>query len=99
VIKAGFARIVWQRIRSDARVSLLEPLRTEDAVALEPPIPFARILIDDYTAPRRCDGLFLCQSPGYTPRTADALIPIFEEYVDFNPRPGTLLGKDAALAR
>jgi hypothetical protein len=27
---------------------------------------------------------FLSQSPNYTPSTADALIPIFEEYIDFN---------------
>jgi UPF0489 domain len=26
---------------------------------------------------------FLCQSPNYTPRTADKLIPVFEEYIDF----------------
>jgi hypothetical protein len=77
------------------RLPLLEPLRTEHAVALEPPIPFVRTLIDAYTAPRRCEGVFLCQSPGNTPLTADALIPIFEEYVDFNPRPDTpLLGND-----
>jgi hypothetical protein len=83
-----------------ARVPLLQPLRTEHAAALEPPIPFARTLIDAYTAPGRCDGVFLCQSPGYTPRTADALIPIFEEYVDFNPRPGTLLlGDDGSRRR
>jgi hypothetical protein len=27
---------------------------------------------------------FLCQSPNYTPSTADAFIPIFEDYIDFN---------------
>jgi hypothetical protein len=27
---------------------------------------------------------FLCQSPNYTPQTADALIPVFEDYIDFN---------------
>jgi hypothetical protein len=83
-----------------ARVPMIQPLRTEHAAALEPPVPFVRTLIDAYTAPRRCDGVFLCQSPGYTPRTADALIPVFEEYVDFNPRPGTLLlGNDGFRRR
>ncbi|MGX5850888.1 hypothetical protein ACWGTO_27850 [Mesorhizobium sp. PL10] len=50
---------------------------------LEPPIPFRKVTVEDYRALATFDHVILCQSPGYTPAEADALISIFEEYVDF----------------
>jgi hypothetical protein len=72
------------------RVPLLLPLREADAVAVEPPIPFERVPMTKYESPRKFDYAFLCQSPGYTPRTADALIPIFEDYIELRPSPREL---------
>lgn len=51
---------------------------------LEPTIPFQKVLVEAYRATDLFDYVILCQSPGYTPVEADALIPIFEEYVDFD---------------
>lgn len=51
---------------------------------LEPPIAFQRIPVHAYRAGEPFDYVILCQSPGYTPSEADALIPIFRDYVDFD---------------
>ncbi|ARO32450.1 hypothetical protein NXC14_PA00169 (plasmid) [Rhizobium sp. NXC14] len=51
--------------------------------AVEPPIPFQMVSIEDYRAAKPFDYVILCQSPGYTPVEADALVPIFRDYVDF----------------
>ncbi|WP_172751244.1 hypothetical protein [Ensifer sp. LCM 4579] len=51
--------------------------------ALEPPIPFQKVSVEAYRATEPFDYVILCQSPGYTPVEADALIPIFQDYVDF----------------
>ncbi|CAN0328960.1 unnamed protein product, partial [Phaeothamnion confervicola] len=51
---------------------------------LEPPIPFHKISVEAYRNTEPPDYVILCQSPGYTPVEADALIPIFKDYVDFD---------------
>jgi hypothetical protein len=51
---------------------------------LEPPVLFQKIPVEDYRAAEPFDFVILCQSPGYTPIEADALIPIFNDYVDFD---------------
>ncbi|MES0155919.1 UPF0489 family protein [Mesorhizobium sp. M0018] len=60
---------------------------------LEPPILFRKVAVEDYRALAPFDYVILCQSPGYTPTEADALIPIFEEYVDFEVRFHETIGK------
>lgn len=52
--------------------------------SLEPPIPFHKIPVEAYRAAEPFDYVILCQSPGYTPVEADALIPIFKEYIEFD---------------
>jgi UPF0489 domain len=64
-----------------------DPLGESDAISLEPLIPFQKIAIADYQAHDRFHNAFLCQSPGYTPRTADALIEVFAEYINFDSAP------------
>jgi hypothetical protein len=71
-----------------------DPLNEGDAISLEPCIPFQRIAIADYRAHNRFHNAFLCQSPGFTPRTADALIEVFSEYIDFDPAPNAVLQGD-----
>jgi len=50
---------------------------------LEPSIVFQKISVHAFRATERFDYVILCQSPGHTPVEADALIPIFSDYVDF----------------
>lgn len=52
--------------------------------ALEPQIPFQKVSIEDYRADKPFDYVILCQSPGYTSVKADALIPIFRDYIDLD---------------
>ncbi|MER8389487.1 hypothetical protein [Mesorhizobium sp. M0965] len=52
--------------------------------SLEPPIPFHKIPVEAYQAAEPFDYVILCQSPGYTPVEADALIPIFKDYIEFD---------------
>jgi hypothetical protein len=63
-----------------------------DAVRLEPPIPFRENTIAEYQAHNGFHYAFLCQSPGFTPPTADLLINVFAEYIDFDPAPNIVLG-------
>ncbi|MDT4737058.1 UPF0489 family protein [Bradyrhizobium sp. WYCCWR 12699] len=56
-----------------------------EATAIEPPVPFTKVSTDNFHSSERFKAAVLCQSPGYTPETSDALIPIFAEYIDFGP--------------
>lgn len=51
--------------------------------AYEPPIPFTLTPGPAYQAQQRFDFAILCRSPAYTPKSADALVSVFEEYIDF----------------
>jgi len=51
------------------------------------PVPFATATLDDFAATAPFDVGLLCHSPSYTPATADALIPIVGEYIDFQGGP------------
>jgi hypothetical protein len=57
----------------------------KDAVAKEPPIPFTRVSTASFRSSESFNAAVLCQSPGYTPTTSDALIPVFAEYINFEP--------------
>jgi hypothetical protein len=67
-------------------LSRLHAPAVEDALHIEPAVPFIRISTDKYDASEPFDYAVLCQSPGYTPRTSDALIPIIGEYIQFDQR-------------
>jgi hypothetical protein len=66
-------------------------LRDEDAMSVEPRVPLTKRLLTQFTAPRKFQYVFLCQSPGFTPKTSDELIPTFEEYIDFEQWPAEIL--------
>lgn len=51
---------------------------------LEPPISFQKVPVEDYRTTEPFEYVILCQSPGYTPVEADALIPVFMDYIDFD---------------
>jgi len=56
----------------------------EEAIAFEPVVPFTKVSILDFEADTSFQYAALCQSPGFTPAAADALIPIFDEYIEFD---------------
>lgn len=66
---------------------------------LEPPIAFQKVPVDHYRATEPFDYVIVCQSPGYTPIEADALIPIFEDYVHFDPGIPQSISKPTRLWR
>ncbi len=72
--------------------TLGQPLEEADAISVEPLIAFQRIAITAYQARNGFHRAFLCQSPGYTPRTSDALIDVFADYIDFDPTPNAVVG-------
>lgn len=47
----------------------------------EPEVPFEPVCWDHFRTERPFTHLFLCQSPGFTPASADALIPVIQEYL------------------
>jgi hypothetical protein len=49
--------------------------------ALEPEIPFARVLPDEFRDTEGFDFAVLCQSPGFTPPRSDGLIPVIMDYI------------------
>jgi hypothetical protein len=70
----------------------LASLKADQAAILEPSIPFKKVLISNFLAANSFDYGLLCQSPGYTPSTADALIAIIEDYISFEKSPQTPIG-------
>ncbi len=50
---------------------------------IDPAIPFEVVHFLDFQDRVEYDYIFLTQSPGYTPRTSDDLIPIINEYMKF----------------
>jgi UPF0489 domain len=60
------------------------PPPIKDVIRLEPIVPFTKVAITDFHSHRPFQYALLCQSPGFTPSAADALIPIFDEYIEFD---------------
>jgi hypothetical protein len=60
------------------------PPPIKDAVSFEPIVPFTKVAIEDFHSHAPFQYALLCQSPGFTPAAADALIPIFDEYIEFD---------------
>lgn len=48
---------------------------------LEPAIPFEKIEYENFRNEETYDYILLTQSPGFTPKTADALIEVIKEYM------------------
>ena len=65
----------------------------DKASALEPVVPFKQVAIPDFNADGPFQYALLCQSPGFTPASADALIPIFGEYIEFERPPEVVIAE------
>jgi hypothetical protein len=75
---------------SARRVEMPKP---EEAKAFEPVIPFTKVAIPDFYTDRSFQYALVCQSPGFTPTTADELIPVFGEYIDFERPPEVIIAE------
>jgi hypothetical protein len=65
----------------------------KDASKLEPFVPFTKMAIPDFKADRSFQYALLCQSPGFTSATADALIAIFGDYIEFEVTPDKVIAE------
>ncbi len=63
-----------------------EELTADQAISVEPLIPFRASPISEYQAPEPFDAAFVCQSPGFTSKKADSLLYVLAEYVCFDDR-------------
>jgi hypothetical protein len=59
------------------------PLSEFTPVECDPAIPFEKLTLKNFVTTKPFKLGFICQSPDYTPESADALIPIIREYVRF----------------
>lgn len=72
--------------------SYLSSLTFGDQIAISasssdnPEVPFRESPIADFMRCESYEYALLSQSPAYTPQAADALIPVFAEYIEFDTR-------------
>lgn len=67
------------------RLSLdVDSVKRNKPLDLEPEVPFYIVPYDKFSNVENIDFVCLSQSPGFTPKTADALIPIISKYIDLN---------------
>lgn len=50
----------------------------------DPPVPFDRISCEEYSSHQPFDLVFVCQSPAYTKKETDDLLPAVQQYVRLN---------------
>lgn len=60
----------------------VDRIRKAKPISVEPEVPLKLQRYYDYVTREPFDYIILCQSPGYTPSSADKLIPIIEEYIN-----------------
>lgn len=49
---------------------------------VDPVIPYTLTEVDDFLPTKSFDYLVFCQSPGYTPQSADYMLEVIKDYVD-----------------
>jgi hypothetical protein len=64
--------------------SSLAARKTRVRDARQPTIPFQRVHIEKFQASASFDYALVCQSPGFTPKSADALIQVMARYIVFD---------------
>jgi hypothetical protein len=72
------------QLKSYEPEELSDDLTLAEPIACEPEIPFVQIPGADYRNEEPFDFIVLCQSPGFTPASADLLIPLIASYIDQN---------------
>lgn len=60
----------------------VDRIRKATPIATEPAVPLRLVNCWDFTTVDPFDYIILCQSPGYTPSSADNLLRIIEEYIE-----------------
>jgi hypothetical protein len=67
----------------DFKPGSVYPPPANEATRREPIVPLKQVPIAQFEAHKPFQYALLAQSPGFTPPTSDALIPIFRGYIDF----------------
>lgn len=60
---------------------LVENIRRMDPLKKDPPIPYKIYKKSEFKITEEYDYLVFCQSPQYTPKTADFMLDILQEYI------------------
>ena len=60
----------------------VDRVRKAIPLAIEPEVPLKLVKYLDYSTSKPFDYIILCQSPGYTPSSADNLLQVIKEYID-----------------
>lgn len=59
-----------------------EDLKSIKPLSIEPEVPFFLVPSEEFTNNEKISFVNICQSPGYTPKTADKLIDLISKYID-----------------
>lgn len=68
-------------------------LTAQHASKLEPFVPLTKVATPDFKADSSFEYALVCQSPGFTPATSDALIAVFSDYIDFERPPEEVIAE------
>lgn len=67
------------------RLDLKNEFNNHPPISLEPAVQFNKIEFDKFKNNKNYDYVFLTQSPTFTPRSSDILIPIIKNYMNVLP--------------
>jgi UPF0489 domain len=76
-------RLQLKAYSKDFKPGSVYPPPANEATRPEPIVPLKQVPIAQFEADKTFQYALLAQSPGFTPPTSDALIPIFRDYIDF----------------
>jgi hypothetical protein len=62
------------------------PGMTHKVIERKPPVEFVVEAETTFKDDGNFDFFVLCQSPGFTPKSSDLLVPVIQEYMDLNER-------------
>jgi len=76
--KSGFVQL---KNKQRQQITGYDYMKHEPTI-LEPEIPYVEISVDKFQSNDTLEVATICQSPGFTPESADFLLDVFGEYVD-----------------
>lgn len=83
--KSGFIQLKQfseKQLQTILNNGMIEEARRQVPISFEPKVPFEVIDYKDFSSDGNYDYFFLTESPGFTPKSSDKLIPIFKDYME-----------------
>jgi len=77
-IHSGFIQL---KAYSHIDIKVFDYVCSNPPTRTEPEIPFTLCPVEDYRSASAFEIATLCQSPGFTPESADSLLDVFREYI------------------